>query len=208
MKMMVIGLLTLAMISLVVAGCTENNDFVYGDDIYLCSGDCNYENGSVCDSKVNATISVYYPNGTKVIINHHMIRTGDHFEYNLSKNLSVSSTGQYGMKGNYSAMLRVKGERVGEWTDPIDFSFSILETKKELDKTGGNQYLSTEGIDKKISDLEKELGDIIKKYWFWIGILGVVVLILGLKIHKIKARKMAKATYDRLKASGLNLKRR
>jgi len=181
------------MMGIVGASCTEDNNFLLGSEINICTQGCLYQNESNfsdyndCDSSVTCLFSAFYENGTLIKSAESMQRNGTSFNYSLG-NLSVigTHTGQI-------FCYRSKG-----WMPPKYFDFTISE-EVVAQQLGLPQFQPDEVIKESIlSDVRDFIDDEVSKYgvYFLIPLFLVGLLWYDLKFGKEKRRKRKEAKKD------------
>lgn len=96
MKLSYSVLVMLFFISMVNA-CSDNNAFISGSPIDICTGSCVYENESSlgtfvnCDSTVSCYLYLYYSNSSAIVFNQLMTLNSSIFNYTLNSTLPVGT---------------------------------------------------------------------------------------------------------------------
>ncbi len=175
-----------------IQACSEYNNFLNGQDIEICSGECLYENDTnlgnylSCDSSVSCDISLVRANGTFVFSNEQMTRDNTYFKFNAtSYNLSSQV---------FSA--KINCERSKGFSDPIDFEVSVSSIA-EVDHGGAYPLSSTVlGVSTDIGILKDNL---LKKNKFYIGTFIFLLILTCLVYYDVRKNRIKRNSKEIIK---------
>jgi len=148
----------LILITFVNAECQQNNEFIIGENITVCTGRCIYYNSTLrnyqdCDDTIKCKLTTYYPNGTSLITNVDMIRNNTIYEYNFGFLTDI---------GYYNSVVSCDG--IKGWQD-VSFDFIISNTDGTTYGGGGATVASRikylDDIEFVYSDLYFDFNNII-----------------------------------------------
>lgn len=190
-KKLIFIVICLGLIPLINASCVEDNVFLLGQEINICTGEvCVYQNETnpsqyvLCDETIKCKFSAFDPNNTLIVSYENMTKIGAVFNYSLGIINNSESVGKY--EGQIDCL------RNGEWSDPIRFSFliSFPEEYEPGETVGGITTLAIEDVTGEEAKEELSGGELRKLIFMIIfGVLafiGLLILLFYLFMKLIK----------------------
>lgn len=138
--------------------CTDNNNFIIGDDINICTDGCVYQtevDGVTyfpCDSTVKCKFTAFYSNKSTIVQDVLMTRNGSVFNYDLPNSLGV------GVYHGFISCNRDKGFY------STDFEFTISETPLAT-SSSSSYYIQDSKLDNIVVSFQDLLFDFNNKIY-------------------------------------------
>jgi len=176
-----------------ISACVVNNDFVLGENIEICTGNTTFENETISnkyhdcsDSTCNHLITIQYPNNTIIKFRQSMsFKKGNIFNYSIGN----STTDLNNITGSYQVDIDSYAGK-GWKSTRFFIIISASPIVEEVVPTRAGGFTAT--IIKEAKEIREPIEDTLKKWWFYVGIIGVIGLFIYLDMKKRKIKNLAK----------------
>jgi len=184
-----------------IGNCTEGNDFVFNDDVVICSAGCIWQDWRApetyyaCNDSVVCSFTGMYVNNSVIVFEKNMTLLDNHFEYNLSEDLDLpDETANLSgiMTGEFNCYHKEKGDERS-----VHFFFSMGH-EPTITTSGGGGFssapLSTAFV-KGDEFLLKALEDIKKnmvRFFLIVFFIFAIFMLIFTEWRNGRNRKLAK----------------